>query len=288
MRISPPLTLARRPALAAWLLLGCSLAGAQARMQTPTLTQMPTPTQIPTPAAMRTPTPIQTSEAAHTMQRIGRFEIDRTEVTVGQFERYVRATGARTEAERLGGNTYENGWERRAGWTWRTPYGTPAAADEPAVHVTHAEAAAFCHWAGKRLPTDAEWGEAAYTERRANPPAPFVNGQTYRYPTGDRPDGAMCLEGCAPSATPVAHAVTSRGRGHAPTGRTAPGVNGLHDMGANAWEWVDSGPGEEQRTRGGSWWYGAAQMRDDHVQTKPRTMSAVYIGFRCARTWTGP
>lgn len=223
------------------------------------------------------------TQAGAQMQTIGRFAIDRTEVTIGQFERFAAATGMATAAEKAGGgNTYEAGWERRKGWTWRAPFGTPGAANEPVVHVTYDEAAAFCKWAGKRLPTDAEWGEAAYTERRAQPTDGFVAGRTYRFPVGDGPQGANCLDDCG-AVKPVAHAVTSRGRGHAAVGTTKAGVNGLYDMGANAWEWVDSGPGGEKRTRGGSWWYGASSMRDDHVQSKPATMSAVYIGFRCAQ-----
>jgi formylglycine-generating enzyme required for sulfatase activity len=217
------------------------------------------------------------------MQPVGRFEIDRTEVSVGQFRAFAEATGTVTAAERAGGgSTYEGGWQQRPGWTWRAPFGTPAQPNEPAVHVTHAEAAAYCRWAGKRLPTDAEWGEAANTERRASPPPGFSTGRTYPYPTGERPLGANCLGDCGPTAS-VGNAVTSRGRGHAPVGASAPGVNGLYDMGGNVWEWVDSGPGREQRTRGGSWWYGAEQMRDSLVQTKPADTAVVYIGFRCAR-----
>lgn len=218
------------------------------------------------------------------MQSMGRFEIDRTEVTIGDFRRFVDATGLVTAAERAGGgSTYENGWVQRSGWSWRAPFGTPGGPREPAVHVTYAEAAAFCRWAGKRLPTDAEWGEAAYVERRANPTGGFVTGRRYRYPTGDSPMGANCLGDCGTVKT-VAHAVTSRGRGHAEAGTTRAGVNGLHDMGANAWEWVDSGPGADKRTRGGSWWYGAAHMQDEHVQHKPADTAVVYIGFRCARS----
>lgn len=218
------------------------------------------------------------------MQPVGDFEIDRTEVSIGEFRRFVEATGTVTAAERAGGgSTYENGWQQRRGWNWRAPFGTPGGAREPAVHVTYGEAEAFCRGAGKRLPTDAEWGEAAYVERRPHPPAGFSAGRRYLYPTGDSPVGANCLGDCGEVKT-VSHAVTSRGRGHAEVGATRAGVNGLYDMGGNAWEWVDSGPGTEKRTRGGSWWYGAAQMRDEHRQYKPVDTAVVYIGFRCARS----
>ena len=217
------------------------------------------------------------------MQRIDRFEIDRTEVSIGEFLKYVDATQTVTAAERAGGgSTYEAGWEQRRGWTWRAPFGKPGVASEPAVHVNYAEAEAFCQWAGKRLPTDAEWGQAAYTERRSNPPAGFATGRTYAYPTGDSPQGANCMGDCG-SVPTVANAVTSRGRGHALVGTTKAGVNGLFDMGGNVWEWANSGPGLEKRTRGGSWWYGASSMQDSHSQSKPANTAVVYIGFRCAR-----
>ena len=76
-----------------------------------------------------------------------------------------------------------------------------------------------------------------------------------------------------------------RDSGHAPAGTTKPGVNGLYDMGANVWEWIDTGAADStsKGTRGGSWWYGASQMRRDNEASKPRDMSVVYVGFRCAK-----
>ncbi len=220
---------------------------------------------------------------AEAMQTISSFQIDRTEVTIGEFRRFVDATGLKTQAERAGGgSTYEAGWEQRPGWVWHSPYGQKGRDAEPVAHVTYGEAEAFCRWTGKRLPTDVEWVEAAYTERRANPPVPWRTGKTYPYPSGDSPAGANCLD-CGQVPT-VPQAVTSRGRGHALAGSTAPGVNGLFDMGANLWEWVDSGPGAQKRTRGGSWWYGASVMRAEHLQSKPADTAVIYIGFRCAKS----
>ena len=222
------------------------------------------------------------------------LSIARTEITVAQFRRHVQATGVRTRAERAGGGeVYEAGWVRKPGWHWAAPFGgDPArvADDEPAAHLTFHEAQAFCRWAGGRLPTDAEWTSAAYTEQRAAPPAPFQRGRTYPFPTGDSPQGAQCLGDCGESAPQRAQrhgALLLRGHGHARAGTTPAGVNGLHDMGANLWEWVDeprgAGPEAERRTRGGSWWYGSAQMRQDHLQGKPPDTAVVYIGARCVR-----
>lgn len=217
-----------------------------------------------------TSTALHASGAATPRVRLDGFSIDRTEITIGQFARFVQATGLVTRAERDGGGQeYDGGWQRRAGWTWRAPDGQPDADPRlPAAHLTFGEAEAYCRWAGGRLPTAAEWQRAAYTELRPQPPAPFVRGTTYAQPTGPSPDGAN-TNGNDP--WPRA----------APAGATRAGVNGLHDMGANLWEWASDAQGGERRTMGGSWWYGPGQMRADVVAWKPADFTAVYIGARC-------
>lgn len=202
--------------------------------------------------------------------KLPEFAIDRTEVTIAQFARFAAATRQLTRAERAGGgHEYVGGWQQRAGWTWRTPEGTAPATDQlPAVHLTHGEAQAYCQWADGRLPSAAEWIGAAHTEQRMAPPGPWQRGKTYGYPTGDNPQGANTS---APDAWPRA----------APAGTTAAGVNGLLDMGANVWEWASDARGTERRTMGGSWWYGASQMRAEINAWKDADFTAVYIGFRC-------
>ena len=204
---------------------------------------------------------------------LGDWAIARTEVTIGQFERYVQATGKVTRAEKEGGGfEFGMGWERRAGWSWRKPEGVPASADLPAVHLDFSEAQAYCRWAGGRLPTGAEWQMAGFTELRDPPPAPWVKGRTYPWSTGDSPQGANTSD----------HDIWPRA---APAGATRQGVNGLYDMGANVWEWTTDarvqGRATERRTVGGSWWYGAFNMKADVQAYKPADFYAVYIGFRC-------
>lgn len=208
--------------------------------------------------------------AAAERVRLDTFWIDRTEVTIQRFAEYVQRTGTVTQAEREGGGfEYLAGWQRRPGWSWRAPEGQAQANVQlPAVHLTHAEAAAFCAWAGGRLPSTQEWQHAAYTEQRQAPPAGWVRGQRYRWPTGNTPEGANTSD---PDPWPRA----------APAGATRPGVNGLLDMGGNVWEWSADARGPERRTLGGSWWYGPSQMQADVEAWKDATFFAVYIGFRC-------
>ena len=221
----------------------------------------------------------------------GSFEIARTETTVGQFRRFVQATNTRTLAEeRGGGQVYELGWTDRPGWTWARPFGRPGVDNEPAVHLTFDEARNFCRWAGGALPTDAQWTRAAYLEQRSTPPAPFSTGRRYPLPTGESAEGAQCLDDCGRAARQRGHrqgARLMRGHGHALVASTPAGVNGLFEMGGNAWEWVDdpagAAPDAQRRMRGGSWWYGTAQMREEYAQFKAPDTTVVYIGFRCAR-----
>jgi formylglycine-generating enzyme required for sulfatase activity len=217
--------------------------------------------------AAASPSAAAAQEAARV--RLGAFAIDRTEVTVAAFARYAAARGVVTAAERDGGgHEYLGGWVRRPGWTFRAPSGAPAAPNDPAAHVTWAEASHYCAHAGGRLPRLAEWREAAYTERRAAPTDGFERGRTYRYPVGDEPAG---MNGSGADPWPR----------HAPAGATKRGVNGLYDMGGNLWEWLADRRGDEALTAGGSWWYGPAQAEAGGTQWKAAEFNAVYIGFRC-------
>jgi formylglycine-generating enzyme len=207
--------------------------------------------------------------------RLGSFAIDRTEVTIAAFERFVAARSLRTAAEREGGGfEYTAGWTRRSGWTFRAPSGQPALADDPVVHVSWSEARDFCAFVGGRLPSFAEWRQAAYTESREAPEDGFVRGRTYPYTVGDDPAG-MNTSG------------RDQWERQALTGATKRGVNGLYDMGGNVWEWLADRRGNEALTAGGSWWYGLPQTQADGVQWKAADFYAVYVGFRCAYDVSG-
>ena len=121
---------------------------------------------------------VSTTKSQAAQQVIGRLAWDVSEVSVGQFRHFARSTGFVSRAEREGGGyIYEFGWTKKSGWTWQSPFGRPAADNEPAVHLTFDEAQQACRFFGKRLPTDSEWVSAAYTEQRPTPPSPFQAGR---------------------------------------------------------------------------------------------------------------
>lgn len=197
--------------------------------------------------------------------RVSGFWIDRTEVTNRQYDAFVRATGYVTVAERPivwedlaaqlppgtphpgeealrpGSLVFEEPaepvpldrfdlwWVWTPGACWRAPEGPGTDLqgrwDHPVVHVAYEDAAAFAAWAGKRLPTEAEWEFAA---RGGLEGAPFAWGSEPLTPercnvwTGSFPNQNSAADGFARTA---------------PVGSYPANGFGLHDVAGNVWEW---------------------------------------------------
>lgn len=195
------------------------------------------------------------------------FWMDATEVTNAQFTRFVEATGWVTTAEReidlaeimrqvppgtpapdpallkpgslvfkkpdefLGYN-YLNWWEMQAGASWRHPEGPGSdlkgREQHPVVHVSYYDALAYCRWAGKRLPTEAEW-EFASRGGLAN--------QIYSWgnlnPDSSQNYLANYWQGVFPMENTGADGFLST----APVKSYPANGYGLYDMGGNVWEW---------------------------------------------------
>jgi formylglycine-generating enzyme required for sulfatase activity len=204
------------------------------------------------------PDPMDDARPIHRVYVDG-FWMDRTEVTNAAFARFVRDTGYVTVAERtpraedfpgalpenlVAGSTVfvpppqpvpldsrYRWWTYLRGASWRRPLG--AGSDVrgrdrlPVVHVAYEDAEAYARWAGKRLPTEAEFEFAA----RGG-----LAGRRYAWGDELRPDGrwmANTYQGHFPYSDTGADGWT----GIAPVGSYPPNGYGLHDIVGNVWEW---------------------------------------------------
>lgn len=193
----------------------------------------------------------------------GELWMSRTEVTVAEFGRFVRATGYKTAAEKAA-----------AARTWKST-GFPVSPKQPVVYVTPSDAQAYCEWAGGRLPTDMEWEYAA----RA--------GTTTRHYWGDTMDFRYLWS-----------RENSEGRPR-DAGTKRPNAFGLHDVEGNVWEWTMlTGQKEPTARRRGASWV-TCENRDNGPGIAPSPNIALSIGygipvsfdhryddigFRCAKT----
>ena len=189
------------------------------------------------------------------------FWMDATEVTNAEFATFVSATGYITIAEKkptkeefptappenlVAGSTvfkptpeavpldnYFQWWSYAPGADWRHPTGKDSTIEGrenyPVVQIAYDDAEAYAKWAGKRLPTEAEWEFAArggaagqlYAWGNELKPAGKFQANIYQ---GKFPivDGDTGEDGC---------------KGIAPVGQYNPNTYGLHDVAGNVWEW---------------------------------------------------
>lgn len=263
------------------------------------------------------------------------FEIDTFAVTNAAFRTFVDATGYVTSAERpldpvefpglddhrpgslvfvathgpvdLG--DWRQWWRWIPGACWRHPYGPESTIegrdDHPVVQVSHADAAAYASWAGKRLPTEEEWEFAA----RGG-----LDGATFTW--GEEPNGPTVLRANTwQGRFPHLNTGANGWIGTAPVGSFPPNGYGLYDMTGNTWEWtsdfwtddhgVASGtcncgpdhlaaasvaPGERTARRvmkGGSHLCApeyCLRYRPAARSPEAEDSSTTHIGFRCARS----
>jgi sulfatase modifying factor 1 len=226
------------------------------------------------------------------------FLLDVHPVTVGEFGRYVEATGYRTQAEGFGNagvfDVKSGSWSLVDGATWRRPLGPstpPAPDDHPVTQVSWNDAQAYCRWAGGRLPTEVEW-EYAARNGRSNAP---------RYAWGN----ALVVDGHYMANTwqgefPRHNSVADGWLYTSPVGTFGKTASGLTDMGGNVWQWCEDwfrpygaqgtpfAPDAESAKvmRGGSFLCDPKVCHGFRISARghstPET-ALVHVGFRCAR-----
>jgi formylglycine-generating enzyme required for sulfatase activity/predicted Ser/Thr protein kinase len=226
------------------------------------------------------------------------YWIDQTEVTNKMFTKFIEETGYQTAAEKGGwGNAFTGGkWERVEKADWRHPFGPQSSIagleQHPVVQVSWDDAVAYCQWASRRLPTEAEWEKA--TRGMDNRVFPWGN----EIPNGN-------LLNFADDNLQVAWAVTTVDDGYrysAPVGSYPEGTSpfGVLDMAGNVSEWVNDryskdyyqvspdinplgpGSGNFYVLRGGAW-----DVIEMQVRASSRDGFAPFsrfntAGFRCA------
>jgi formylglycine-generating enzyme required for sulfatase activity len=230
------------------------------------------------------------------------FYFDTYEVTNRRFQQFTRQTGYRTTTEREGSAfafVEGKGWEDVKGASWVKPEAGPTVfdsnrAEHPVVAVSWDDAQAYCRWAEKRLPTEAEWEYAA----RA--------GTTTTYWWGQGNPRSRLVENIADESAkkllkPIMSGYDDGSVRTAPIGSYEANPWGLYDISGNVREWTADWYGEEyygkspvrnptgpssgqyRMLRGGSWGDGPVHVRSAARDRDTPTRRDVGVGFRCAQ-----